>query len=150
VGGWSGRIHLPAGPYIRLIGGEAQPPGHLLGRHQLGVQREVYVLPHVASIAEKTPAVPTTGRCPLRTLKATGRALALHRIRSGWQGGIVISFGSFVGVSALSLGMVLTPGPNMMYVVSRSISQGRRAGLISLAGVGLGFLAYITATTLGV
>jgi threonine/homoserine/homoserine lactone efflux protein len=62
---------------------------------------------------------------------------------------IVISFGSFLGVSALSLGMVLTPGPNMMYVVSRSISQGRRAGLISLGGVGLGFIAYIAATTLG-
>jgi threonine/homoserine/homoserine lactone efflux protein len=61
----------------------------------------------------------------------------------------MISVGSLLGVAALSLGMVLTPGPNMMYVVSRSISQGRRAGLVSLAGVGLGFICYITATSLG-
>ena len=27
----------------------------------------------------------------------------------------------------ISLGMVLTPGPNMIYLISRSISQGRAA-----------------------
>jgi threonine/homoserine/homoserine lactone efflux protein len=37
----------------------------------------------------------------------------------------------------------------MIYLVSRSITQGRRAGVISLAGVALGFLAYLTATNLG-
>lgn len=45
--------------------------------------------------------------------------------------------------------MVLTPGPNMMYLVSRSITQGRRAGVISLGGVAVGFLVYLTATNLG-
>ena len=34
----------------------------------------------------------------------------------------------------VALGMVLTPGPNMIYLVSRSISQGAQAGLISLKG----------------
>ncbi|MFC5721720.1 LysE family translocator [Streptomyces gamaensis] len=57
--------------------------------------------------------------------------------------------GAVLGVGAVSLGMVLTPGPNMMYLVSRSITQGRRAGLISLTGVALGFLAYLTAANLG-
>lgn len=38
------------------------------------------------------------------------------------------------------LGMALTPGPNMIYLISRSISQGRRAGFISLGGVAVGFL----------
>jgi threonine/homoserine/homoserine lactone efflux protein len=66
-----------------------------------------------------------------------------------WQGEIMISFGAVLGVAAIALGMVLTPGPNMMYVVSRSIGQGRRAGLISLAGVAVGFVAYIFATALG-
>lgn len=47
-------------------------------------------------------------------------------------------------------GMVLTPGPNMIYVVSRSITQGRRAGMISLAGVALGFLIYMLASALGI
>jgi threonine/homoserine/homoserine lactone efflux protein len=61
----------------------------------------------------------------------------------------VISLAALLGVAALSLGMVLTPGPNMMYLVSRSITQGRRAGLLSLGGVAIGFLIYMTATNLG-
>lgn len=47
------------------------------------------------------------------------------------------------------LGMVLTPGPNMMYLVSRSICQGRAAGLISLSGVALGFVFYMLCAGLG-
>ncbi len=46
--------------------------------------------------------------------------------------------------------MVLTPGPNMVYVVSRSICQGRKAGLISLGGVGLAFIVYMLAAALGI
>jgi len=46
--------------------------------------------------------------------------------------------------------MTLTPGPNMMYLVSRSICQGRRAGLVSLGGVGLGFLVYMSAAAFGI
>ncbi|MFQ6394318.1 LysE family translocator [Nocardia sp. KC 131] len=46
--------------------------------------------------------------------------------------------------------MVLTPGPNMMYLVSRTVSQGRRAGLVSLSGVAVGFLAYLVAATVGI
>ena len=61
----------------------------------------------------------------------------------------MISLGSALGVAAVSLGMVLTPGPNMMYLVSRSISQGRRAGLLSLGGVAVGFLVYLAAATFG-
>jgi len=38
----------------------------------------------------------------------------------------------------------------MMYLVSRSICQGRKAGLISLGGVGLGFLVYMVAAALGI
>ncbi|WP_079023755.1 LysE family translocator [Streptomyces odonnellii] len=45
--------------------------------------------------------------------------------------------------------MVLTPGPNMIYLVSRSIAQGRIAGLVSLAGTGVGFLLYMTMANLG-
>ncbi|MCQ4117941.1 LysE family translocator [Rhodococcus tibetensis] len=55
-----------------------------------------------------------------------------------------------LGVAAIALGMVLTPGPNMLYLLSRSITQGRAAGLISLGGVALGFLCYLTAATLGI
>ena len=60
-----------------------------------------------------------------------------------------ISAHAELGIGAVALGMVLTPGPNMIYLVSRSITQGRRAGLISLLGVALGFLVYLTAVTTG-
>jgi threonine/homoserine/homoserine lactone efflux protein len=49
----------------------------------------------------------------------------------------------------ICLGMVLTPGPNMIYLVSRSICQGPMAGLVSLAGVALGFVVYVLLTALG-
>lgn len=48
-----------------------------------------------------------------------------------------------------ALVLVLTPGPNMVYCVSRALCQGRRAGLISLAGVLLGFVAHLLAAALG-
>jgi threonine/homoserine/homoserine lactone efflux protein len=57
--------------------------------------------------------------------------------------------GSLLGIAAVALGLVLTPGPNMLYLVSRSITQGRRAGLVSLLGVGAGFLVYLVAATAG-
>jgi threonine/homoserine/homoserine lactone efflux protein len=52
--------------------------------------------------------------------------------------------------AAISLGMVLTPGPNMIYLISRSISQGRAAGLVSLLGVACGFLFYMVAAAFGI
>ncbi|MBW0271217.1 lysine transporter LysE [Nocardia sp. MH4] len=55
-----------------------------------------------------------------------------------------------LGVGAAALGMVLTPGPNMMYLVSRTVAQGRRAGLISLAGVAAGFGVYLLAAAAGI
>ncbi|GGC73759.1 LysE family translocator [Chelatococcus reniformis] len=50
----------------------------------------------------------------------------------------------------LALGFVLTPGPNMIYLVSRSISQGPMAGLVSLAGVALGFVVYMVCAAFGI
>ena len=49
----------------------------------------------------------------------------------------------------VALGMVLTPGPNMIYLISRSITQGPMAGLISLGGVALGFVFYMLCAALG-
>lgn len=50
----------------------------------------------------------------------------------------------------VALGMVLTPGPNMVYLISRSICQGRTAGLISLGGVALGFVFYMLCAAFGI
>jgi threonine/homoserine/homoserine lactone efflux protein len=52
----------------------------------------------------------------------------------------------FAGAALL---MVLTPGPNMIYLISRSICQGRRAGVLSLLGVAAGFLVHMFAAAVG-
>src|SRR5690348_14740574 len=61
----------------------------------------------------------------------------------------MITIGALAGVGLVALGMVLTPGPNMMYLVSRSITHGRRAGFVSLGGVAVGFLVYLTVASAG-
>ncbi|MES2517986.1 MAG: LysE family translocator [Bacteroidota bacterium] len=48
-----------------------------------------------------------------------------------------------------ALVLVITPGPNMIYLISRSITQGRKAGLISLAGIISGFLFHVTMVSVG-
>ncbi|CAM3218675.1 LysE family translocator [Stackebrandtia soli] len=54
------------------------------------------------------------------------------------------------GIFVVALGMVLSPGPNTIYLVSRSISQGWRAGLVSLLGTLVGFVVYMTMANVGV
>ena len=56
---------------------------------------------------------------------------------------------TLLGIVAVALGLVLTPGPNMIYLVSRSITQGRLAGFVSLLGVAAGFLVYLVAAATG-
>ncbi|GAC1329269.1 MAG: LysE family translocator [Beijerinckiaceae bacterium] len=57
---------------------------------------------------------------------------------------------SLIAFALVAFGMVLTPGPNMIYLISRSISQGRIAGLISLGGVALGFVFYMLCAAFGI
>lgn len=57
---------------------------------------------------------------------------------------------NLLAFAGIALGMVLTPGPNMIYLVSRSICQGRAAGLISLGGIALGFVFYMLCAALGI
>ncbi|MCX8133640.1 MAG: LysE family translocator [Roseococcus sp.] len=52
--------------------------------------------------------------------------------------------------AALSLGLALTPGPNMLYLVSRALAQGRRAGMVSLAGCQAGTLLVMLLAAAGV
>src|SRR6201996_796432 len=57
---------------------------------------------------------------------------------------------TLLGFALISLGIVLTPGPNMIYVISRSITQGPSAGLVSLGGVALGFVFYMLCAAFGI
>lgn len=49
--------------------------------------------------------------------------------------------------AALSLN--LTPGPDMLYVMARSIGQGRRAGLVSALGLSIGYIVHTLAAASG-
>lgn len=61
----------------------------------------------------------------------------------------MVTTSAMLGIAAVALGLVLTPGPNMIYLVSRSITQGRAAGFVSLLGVAAGFLVYLAAAAAG-
>ncbi|TCZ61342.1 LysE family translocator [Roseicella aquatilis] len=52
--------------------------------------------------------------------------------------------------AALSLGLALTPGPNMLYLVSRSLAQGTRAGMVSLLGCQAGSLVIMLCAAAGI
>lgn len=56
------------------------------------------------------------------------------------------TFGVFV---VASLVLVVVPGPAVLYIVTRSMDQGRPAGLASVLGVGAGGLVHIAFATIG-
>lgn len=61
----------------------------------------------------------------------------------------MFSLHELVVFTLAALVLVLTPGPNMVYCVSRTLCQGRRAGLISLAGVVAGFGVHLVMAAFG-
>lgn len=61
----------------------------------------------------------------------------------------MLSVAELTWFAIASLLLALTPGPNMIYCVSRTLVQGRRAGFVSLAGVLLAFLVHLVAAALG-
>jgi threonine/homoserine/homoserine lactone efflux protein len=50
---------------------------------------------------------------------------------------------------AAALVLLLTPGPAVLYIVTRSVDQGRRAGLVSVLGVHAGTLLHVAAAAAG-
>jgi threonine/homoserine/homoserine lactone efflux protein len=55
-------------------------------------------------------------------------------------------FALFIGVS---WALILSPGPDMIYVISRGMAHGRRAGILSAIGVVCGILVHTTAAAFG-
>jgi threonine/homoserine/homoserine lactone efflux protein len=51
--------------------------------------------------------------------------------------------------AAVALALIAIPGPNLIYIITRSVSQGTWAGVVSAAGVETGTLVYVTATACG-
>lgn len=49
-----------------------------------------------------------------------------------------------------TLVLLITPGPAVLYIVARSIDQGRMAGILSTLGVAVGTLFHVAAAALGI
>lgn len=56
---------------------------------------------------------------------------------------------SLLGFVAASLVVLLIPRPAVLYIVARSLSQGRRAGFVSVLGLSAGALVHVAAATVG-
>jgi len=56
---------------------------------------------------------------------------------------------TFVAYLIASTLLAVTPGPGVIYILTRTLSRGRQAGLASVAGIALGNLANATAASLG-
>lgn len=50
---------------------------------------------------------------------------------------------------AATLALNLSPGPDMLYVISRSLEQGRKAGIVSALGIGAGTLVHTFLASIG-
>jgi threonine/homoserine/homoserine lactone efflux protein len=61
----------------------------------------------------------------------------------------MIPFNDILLFALAALILVVSPGPNMIYLISRTITQGKNAGLISLIGVICGFLFHIIMVSFG-
>jgi threonine/homoserine/homoserine lactone efflux protein len=51
--------------------------------------------------------------------------------------------------AAASFALIVVPGPSVIYIVTRSVSQGRRAGLVSVLGIEAGGLVHVAAAAVG-
>ena len=58
----------------------------------------------------------------------------------------IINFGAFA-VAAVFL--ILTPGTDTFYILGRSVSEGRKSGILSALGIGTGSLVHTTFAALG-
>jgi threonine/homoserine/homoserine lactone efflux protein len=56
---------------------------------------------------------------------------------------------SLIVFMTATLALNLTPGPDMLYVIARSVGQGKQAGAISALGIGAGCLAHTFAAAFG-
>jgi threonine/homoserine/homoserine lactone efflux protein len=58
-------------------------------------------------------------------------------------------FSNLLLFASIIVFLALTPGPDVIYIMSRGIAQGRTAALLSTAGICIGYLVYTTLAALG-
>jgi threonine/homoserine/homoserine lactone efflux protein len=57
---------------------------------------------------------------------------------------------TLIGFAAAALLLLVIPGPSVLYIVTRSATQGRTAGLVSMLGVHVGSVVHVVAAVLGI
>ncbi len=57
--------------------------------------------------------------------------------------------GSLLTFAVAALIVLVIPGPSVLYIIARSVSQGRQAGLVSAVGLSAGALFHVVAATAG-
>ena len=72
------------------------------------------------------------------------------RIRARLYGSCMPDASTFLLFAAASLAFLAIPGPSVFYIVTRSLAQGRRAGVTSMLGVQAGGLVHVVAAAFGV
>jgi threonine/homoserine/homoserine lactone efflux protein len=61
----------------------------------------------------------------------------------------VIPLNTWLLFCAAAIALAATPGPNLLYLLSRTLVQGRRAGFVSLAGTTSGLAVHVLAAAFG-
>ncbi len=61
----------------------------------------------------------------------------------------MLSPSTIAAFALASIAILIIPGPAVLYIVNRSISDGRRVGLAAVAGVELGTFVHVLAATVG-
>src|SRR4029450_5167562 len=97
------------------------------------------------------------GRAPRDASQAQQEAwcgVALHRRRRSDRDGdrarlTMVPLATWLVFCIACAALAVTPGPNLLYLVSRTLVQGRAAGLVSLAGTATGLAFHIIAAALG-
>ena len=55
----------------------------------------------------------------------------------------------FAAFAVASLALLVVPGPSVLYIVTRSMDQGRAAGLVSVLGIHTGSIVHVAAAAFG-
>jgi threonine/homoserine/homoserine lactone efflux protein len=62
---------------------------------------------------------------------------------------LIVAPEALAAFSLAALALLVVPGPAVVYIVTRSIHQGRAAGLASVLGIHVGTLVHLSAATVG-
>src|SRR6202008_1023379 len=86
--------------------------------------------------------------------RAARRRSALHRRRRSHRARDrkalrMVPLSTWLLFCAACFALAITPGPNLVYLVSRTLVQGRAAGLVSLVGTETGLAFHVLAAAFG-